>query len=187
MIGRLRSFGDSLFNQFERLNEHEKRLILVGIGSVFLFVLGGSLLWFNQSVGKKRTEIEAIHKRLDEIILLEDEYRVAKAKQEAEERRFQSNNLSLFSLIQNAANRYGLTLYDLNEKKEPVAESRLIEISVVVNLKELSLDRMTAFLEELENSSEKGLVKVTRLKVKTRYDTPELLDVQMTVTTWKTS
>jgi hypothetical protein len=178
---------DAISIRFERLTDREKKLVLSFISFLLVIVIGGGFLWVNHSLDKKRAQMDTLRKQLDEINSLQDQYQQAKMKQEAEERRFKYNTVSLFSFIQSSATRFGLTLYDLNEHKEPVAESTLIETSVVVNLKQVSIDRLTAFLEALEESSENGVVKVTRIKVKSRFDAEDLLDVQMTVATWKSA
>ena len=49
---------------------------------------------------------------------------------------------------------------------------------------ELSLDRLSAFLEHIEDSDKNGLVRVTRLHIKSRFDT-DLLDTKMIVSTWQ--
>ena len=75
----------------------------------------------------------------------------------------------------------GLVLKDLNEKKTPLKEADLVQVSVDVNLKEVSIDKLTSFLKSVESKEGEGLVKVTRLKTKTRFDNDQLLDVRMTV------
>jgi general secretion pathway protein M len=179
------AFIDSISSRFERMPEREKKLLSIFGAALLVFLIGSSFLLFYGSISGKKLEIEATRLRLGEILSLKNQYQEAKKKQEAEERRFRSNNVSLFSLIQANATRYGLTLNDLNEKKDPVGESRLMQTDVIINLKEISIDRLTAFIVSLE-TTEGDVVKITRLKIKTRYDKSDLLDVQMTVSTWKT-
>ncbi len=185
MAKAMGAFIDSISSRFERMPEREKRLVSIFAVTLLVFLIVISFLWFYNSVSGKNSELAATRMRLGEVLSLKNQYQEAKKKQEAEERRFRSNDISLFSLIQANATRYGLTLNDLNEKKEPVGESRLMQTDVVINLKEISIDRLTAFIVSLE-ATEGGVVKITRLKIKTRYDKSDLLDVQMTVSTWKT-
>ena len=179
------AFIDSISIRFERLTEREKKLVTIFGVALFLITIGSSFLWFYTSLNDKKMQLESTRLRLGEILSLKSQYQEAKQKQEAEEKRFRSNDISLFSLIQANATRYGLILNDLNERKEPVGESRLMQTDVVINLKEISIDRLTAFIVSLEET-EGGVIKITRLKIKTRYDKSDMLDVQMTVSTWKT-
>jgi len=177
---------ESIVQRFERLPERERRMTIILMVVLVVFVVGGSLFWFSASIATKNSQIKIVQKRLFEINSLKSQFQQAKQIADEQEKKFRSNDISLFSLIQNVATRYSLSLYDLNEKKDPVDQSNLIETSVVVNLKEVSVDRLTAFIAELEET-EGGMVKVIRLKIKSRYDKSDLLDVQMTVATWKSA
>lgn len=87
-------------------------------------------------------------------------------------------------MLQNVSTQLDLTLNDLHEKKNILSGEKVVEITVKVNLKKLSIDRLTAFIDAVE-SNPSGLVKVIQLKIKSRFDAPDLLDAQMTVATWK--
>lgn len=176
---------EALWDRFQALNNEEKKKVFLvgGISSFFLVVL---IIWGAwSSVHNRRVEIQKLTVEIKQIDALSVQYNQAKAEQQARDTLIRSNQVALFTLIQNSATRLDLKLNDLNERKEELSDSKLTQVSVVVTLKELSMDRLTAFLEDLENSAGNGLVKITRLQVKTRFDSPDLLDVQMTVTTWK--
>ncbi|HXW53058.1 MAG TPA: hypothetical protein VEL47_03010, partial [Myxococcota bacterium] len=69
--------------------------------------------------------------------------------------------------------------------KRPLPKSDIVEISVRVSLTKLSIDKVTALIEAIETSEHGDLVKVTKLKINKRFDEPDLLDLSMTVSTWK--
>jgi hypothetical protein len=170
---------------FGALTERERLLVLVTAAVAAIFVFGGSVLWASSGLEKREKRIKLRNEQLSQILALEGTYKQAKSAIAAEERRLKGNKVSLFSLCNKAANEIGLTLNDLNERKKPVRDTNLEEISVEVNLKSLTMDKLTSFLEAIEGKKAGGLVKVVKLKVKTRFDNPDLLDVQMTVATWK--
>lgn len=174
-------------DKFQALNDQDKKKTLMGLGGglglvviLILWVCIGSLV-------SRHNEIKKLEQDLKEIDRIGAQYARVKAEQSTRTREIQANKTALFSVIQNVATRLELEVNDLNERKEPMANSDLVQVSVVVNLKQLSTDRLSAFLENIENSSQQGLVKVTKLQVKTRFDQPDLLDAQMTVSTWKAS
>ena len=182
------SYGDykeRLVMQYGALTEREQRL--VGLTAVvFLgFIFVGGLLWLQSSLEKKGNRIEVQKTQLGEMMALEADYLAAKEGAKSDEDRLASNNVSLFTHLQNAAGDLGLRLKDLNEKKSNVKNTNLVQVSVDVNLKEVSIDKLTSFLQNIESGKNKDVVKVTRLKTKTRFDNKELLDVRMTVSTWK--
>jgi hypothetical protein len=121
-----------------------------------------------------------------QIETLRTAYDAAAAREKAADARIQSaSTTSLFTLLQKSAGELGLALSDLNERRLPVKDSELTEVTVDVNLKEISVDKLVTLLEKIEGRSSDGVVKVSKLKVKTRFDNPEMLEASLTVSTWK--
>jgi hypothetical protein len=87
--------------------------------------------------------------------------------------------------MQKAAQDVGLSLTDLNERRLPVKDSDLSEVTVDVTLKDISIDKLVTLLEKIEGRTTGGVVKVTKLKAKTMVANPEMLEVVLTVSTWR--
>ncbi|MDA0712565.1 MAG: type II secretion system protein GspM [bacterium] len=178
-------FIDSIIVRFDGFSERERRMSTIFLVAVSALIIVGSLYFFTSSIANKQAQIALSTKRSVEIKALKSQYELAKKKALAQEKKFKNNKVSLFSLIQNEANSYSLPLYDLSERSDPIKNSSLIQTSVVINLKSVSVDRLTAFISALEEA-EGEMVKVVKLKIKSRYDSSQTLDAQMTVATWKT-
>ncbi len=187
MALQLDEIKETLATQFAGLSNREQRLVLVTVVTSILFVFVGGFLFMQSSLDKKEKQINAQREQLQQILALESEFLDAKKKQRAQANKLEGKNISLFSLLQASASELGLSLKDLNEKKSPVKDTELVQVSVEVNLKEVSIDKLTSFLKSVESKEGKDLVKVTRLKTKTRFDNDQLLDVRMTVSTWRKS
>jgi len=173
---------------FDRLTSREQRLVLIAGAAVTVFVFAAVVLGTLGALDAKAKRVEIKRGQLDQILSLEDAYKQAEAEEKRAIQRLKSNNISLFSLLQKTAQQLGLTLNDLNERKLPVKDAEdVTEINVEVNLNKVSIDRLNQFLEAIEGKSKSGLVKIIKLKVKTRFDDPDLLDVNMTVATWTTT
>jgi len=185
MSARLEEIKETLAQQFAGLSNREQRLVLLTVSVAIVFILGGGFLYIQSSLTSKEKQINAQKEQLEQILALESEFLSAKDKQKAQANKLQGKNISLFSLLQNSASDLGLVLKDLNEKKTPLKDADLVQVSVDVNLKEVSIDKLTSFLKSVESKAGEGLVKVTRLKTKTRFDNDQLLDVRMTVSTWR--
>lgn len=172
---------------YDGLSNRERRLLATL--SVFLFILlvFSTIYLATNKIATRRATLAQNKQQLEQVRALEGEYLRAKEKNERAMVRIRSNDVSLFTLIQGITNRLGLSVKDLNEQKRPLPKSNVIEISVRVNFTKLSIDKVTALLEAIETSESKELVKVTKLKVNKRFDEPDLLDLQMTVSTWKSS
>lgn len=177
----------ALFQAIDRMSSREKRL--VGLTAVVaIFVLFGGTYWAVDSHLETRAKrVQNLQASLLQIRALEGQYRAAESRESQSTRRLKSNNVSLFSVLQKSAGQLGLVLNDLNERQLPFKDGELIQVSVDVNLKQVSIDKLNSFLEKIEGRSSGGVIKITKLKVKTRHDNEELLDVSMTVATWKTS
>ncbi|MBH1988575.1 MAG: type II secretion system protein M [Myxococcaceae bacterium] len=174
-----------LWDRFQALNDQHKKRVAGLIGLFFLMIVVLIIGCCLSSISARQQRIRQLDQEMRQITELATKYQQIKDEQQKREAKIRSNQVALFTLVQNAATRLDLKVNDLNERREPLAHSNLTQISVVVTVKELSMDRLTAFLEELEHSSGNELVKITRLQVKARFDSPDLLDVQLTVSTWK--
>lgn len=185
MANPLHGASARLATSFSRLTERERRLVLLtGVAAIVFFVGGGS--WAaSGALESKEKRVKAKQEQLDQILALRDRYADAEQDEKRAASRVKSNTVSLFSLLQKTAGELSLQLNDLNERKLPVKDTELIEVSVDVNLKEVSIDKLNAFLEKIEGKRRDGVVKIQKLKVKTRFDAPDLLEVSMTVATWK--
>ena len=75
----------------------------------------------------------------------------------------------------------------MTEQRRTIGKSNIVEVSVRVNLNKLSIDKVSRVIEELESPESNAPVKVTKLKINKRHDEPELLDLQLTVSTWKST
>lgn len=170
------------------MSERERRLVALLVVALAVFVIGGAGYWGSSALSARERRVRDMRESLSQIRSLEAQYKAKEQDERQAQLRLKSNNASLFSLLQQAAGELGLTLNDLNERRTPVGgQSEITEVSVEVNLKEVSIDKLNTFLQRIEGQGSTGLVKIMKLKVKTRYDNAELLDVNMSVSTWQAS
>lgn len=180
------SLPSRVSSALQSMSDRERKLTLLLAVAVAVFIVGGGVWWATDALAAKERRVKGMREVLTQIQSLEAQYKAAEQAERQAEMRLRTNRTSLFSLLQEAAGQLGLTLNDLNERRTPANESGdITEVSVEVNLKEVSIDKLNTFLEKIEGKSSNGLVKIMKLKVKTRYDNPELLDVGMTVSTWQ--
>lgn len=173
---------------FARLSEREKRLVIITsvVAIVFLGFLGVTAL--NAAVESRGKRVAMRQDELAQLDVLRERYRDAEENEKKSAAQIRSNSQSLFTVVQKAATEVGLPVPDLQERRTPVKDSADVqEVSVDVNVKEISVDKLTTLLEKIEGKRSDGVVKVTKLKVKTRFDNPEMLEVSLTVSTWRSS
>jgi hypothetical protein len=172
---------------FDSLTDRERRLLIscsLIIIALFLFLV---LFLGTGKLSTYRSELKANKEILAQIVALESDYFKAKKRSDNARLAIMQNNVSLFTLIQGITTKLGLSVKDLNEQKRSLPKSNIVEVSVRLNLSKLSIDKVTSLIEAIETSEYAPLIKVTKLKISKRYDEPDLLDLLLTVSTWKTA
>lgn len=173
---------------FDALTDRERKLLSLFLICLSVLVIIGLIFVSTQKISSKNARLAKSQQQLMKIKSLEGDYKKAKLETDKFKFKIRSNRISLISLLDGITKRYGLTVTDFNETQRPVGKTGVVEISVKFSLSKLSLDKVTALIEDIETTSQgRDLVKVVRVKINKRFDEPELLDLQMTVSTWKTA
>jgi hypothetical protein len=178
--------SSALGQAFVKMTERERKLVALTVAVAVVFALGG-LFWIVSGAIKSR-EADVASKRqwLQNAEQMRVAYGAAKARQEAAQNRLRlAGATSLSKKVQDDAASLGVTVKDQQERSLPVKDSDVTEVTVDLNVKELSTDKLVELLEKIEGKSAGGVVKVQKLKVKTRLDTPEILEANIGVSTWK--
>ncbi len=178
----------SSFSFWLRISERERRLLIL-LGAVFLLlVVGGGLFLGSRRIESMRKNVALRQEEIAHFESIRDKYDDAVQMKKKSTDKIQSNTTSLFSVLQKHATSVGLPLTDLSEKHLPVKDAPEVEeVTVDVNLKEISIDKLDTLLEKIEGRRSDGVVKVSKLRVKTRFDKPDMLEANFTVSTWKAS
>ena len=168
------------------LSQREQR-VLIGAGVFFILLF----LYFGvdsvlQSYDKLEDKISAKRAEIEKISLIRDQYMEAheqladiKAKLDQMEKGF-----SVLSFIEDLANKENIreNIGSVKPKKLPLNDS-YDENIVELKIDNVSLSELVDFIYKIENSGQ--LLKVKRLRVKTRFDNRDLLNVTLQVTTYK--
>lgn len=176
---------DSVKASFDRMNDRERRLVLLTATVALVLVVGGLVLGTSGALDRKRKRVAKQQVQLQQILSYEVDYKAAEQAEKRAIQRLTSNKVSLFSRLNQAATKLGLSLKDLNERDVPVKDSDVKQTQVELNVKNLSIDKLNEFLKEIEGESSEGLVKVVKMKIRARHDNSEMLDATLTVATWK--
>jgi len=178
--------GSAVGRALGKMTDRERKLVMATAVVAVLFAFGLVAMAVSSFTTSRQKRIRLREDEIAQIEALRVAYDAAVAREQAAANRIQSGaSTSLFTLLQKAAGELGLSLSDLNERRLPVKDSELSEVTVDVNLKDISVDKLVSLLEKIEGRSSDGVVKVSKLKVKTRFDNPEMLEASLTVSTWK--
>ena len=167
---------------FEQLDSRQRKLFVAGVvfGVVLLFF--GGLYSVGSAGDSKQQQAQLYRNQMRQINSLQASYKAVRASKRQLGKQLRSSTVSLFSFLPAVAKQLGLSLSDLDEKTQKIPGSNLVQRSVSITLKKLSIDKLTSFLQAVEDSGPVKLIKVVRLKVNRRLD--QDLDVQLTVATW---
>ena len=175
-----------LATAFAKMSDRERKLVMLTAAVAVVLAIAGAAWLISSSITRREKQIASRKEEIEQLETLRGEYEAATARQKAAETRIkQSASTSLFTLMQKAAQDVGLSLTDLNERRLPVKDSDLSEVTVDVTLKDISIDKLVTLLEKIEGRTTGGVVKVTKLKAKTMVANPEMLEVVLTVSTWR--
>lgn len=172
---------------YDGLTDRERRLMTILGSALCIMLVVVTVFLAITKISDRRSELQRNREVLSEIEKLEGQYLRARQQSEKARQDMARNNVSLFTFIQSVTSSLSLSVKDLSEQKRQLPKSDVVETSVKLNLSKLSIDRVTALIQAIETSDWGELIKVTRLKVNKRFDEPELLDLQMTISTWKSA
>lgn len=89
---------------------------------------------------------------------------------------------NIFTTLETLARRSAVAVESMEPQAAP-ANGRYRETKVQVTLKGVTLPQVVAYLDSIENAPQ--LLSVKSLRMRTRQDTPELLDVTFTVSSFE--
>ncbi len=169
-----------------RLSTREQAI--VGVGSVFLAVLGfwlgvyeptkAHLALLDRKVAAKRAE----HKEIQDLALRFQRLREQIEGIESHLRR--SRQFSILSYLEGLAKRQQVQNRIVQMKPRPGEITRYYrENAVEIKMEKVRLAELVRYLYQVETSPE--LLRVKQLQIRSRFDDPDLLDVRFQVSAYE--
>lgn len=172
---------------FERLSGREQIMSLFLVCAVLGMAVGWTTYFVNKDLTNRELRLADKTKKLGELIALRSDYqrRLADQKRIADQIR-KNNTVRLLSYIEDVSAKANIELGNASERSgEPTGSELLKEEAAEVTIRKVSMDRLYKFMSEIERTNQ--LVKIRRLKIKTRFDDPKMLDATVTIGTLKTT
>jgi hypothetical protein len=170
---------------FERLSGREQLMVVFMILALIGMIVGFGGYFVNKDLASKDKRIAAKIEKLKEIAELRGDYqrRLGEQQRLADEVR-RNNETRILSYLEGLSQKANIELKNASERQgEPTGSDLVKEESAEVTIQNVSLDRLYEFLRQIEEGNR--LVKIRRLKIKTRFDNKEMLDANVTVGTFK--
>jgi Tfp pilus assembly protein PilO len=192
---RIPSFGPSLRTALEafltRLTRRER--IVLGLGGVALlgFVLGG-LASLAERYQERMKSLERLvqQKQQDRATLVrlrEDYVGIRQQVRELEERIDRDRgSFSLLSFMETLADRQAVRSSITSMRPQPASElDDYRELGVEIKMENVTLEQVVRFLSSIETSPH--LIRVKRMRMRTRFANPQFMDVTFLATTYEPS
>jgi len=177
-------FSD-LSASFERLSAREQVTVFGLVLAIILIIAGFGSYFVSRDLDAREQRIDAKMRKLAEVSSLRSDYqrRLAEQRKLAQEVR-NNRDKRLLSYLEEQANQANIELQNASERRgENTGSDQVIEEVALVQIKQVSLDRLDAFLKAIEQGSR--LVKIRRMKVEKNFEQPKMLDATITVGTFK--
>ena len=164
---QLKALFAEIQSRFQQLSPRERRLVTIAGSAVGIFFLLVLLFSFASTAASYRRRTEQKLIKFREVHALAANYRDAEQIRLRTEQQLKSSNLSLISYVEEKGTSAGLSIPTMNPKGEvPLADGKIVESSVEIMMPDVRIDRLVAFLTEVERGP--GVVKVKYLRLEPR-------------------
>lgn len=166
------------------LTERERRLVSILSVAMLVTVVALGVTSFRKSLAHSHEVVENKRIALERVASLSAGFREAEAARNRIESRLRGSPVRLFSYLEEIATRQNLAIGDMQDRGTDNQDG-LVRSSVELSFARISLRPLVEFLNEIERNPR--LVKIEKLRIRHRNDDPELLDVNLTVSTYHLS
>jgi type II secretory pathway component PulM len=177
LIARLRAALDNL--------SRRERLLALAAGGVFLvFVLIVAVVNPLLSASSRASRrVEAAEQELRAVQILRSRHDEVDARMASVEQRIRSGPQGeIFTTLESLARASAVTVDSMEPRTSP-ANDDYRETKVQVILRGITLAQMVSYLQRIESAPQ--LLSIKSLRIRTRSDKPELLDVHFTVSSFE--
>ena len=177
LIARLRAALDNL-------SQRERLLVLAAGGAFLIFFLIVAVVNPLLSASSRATRrVEAAEQEFRAVQLLRSRYDEVDARLASVEQRIRSGPRGeIFTTLESLARASAVTVDSMEPRTSPASEDYR-ETKVQVVLRGVTLAQTVNYLQRIESAPQ--LLSVKSLRIRTRSDKPELLDVNFTVSSFE--
>jgi len=168
----------------QNLSDREKRFVTVGaVALPLIFVIFAIILPFRGAVAGLDDKSVEKEQQLKQVLQLQSDYQQLDRKLSSKERKIGGKG-SLLTEMESMVSRLGFRDRLLAMRPRESSERQGMQVEAVsVRLESITLQQLVELLQSVERSS--MLLNATGLQVRTRFDDPSRLDVDLEVETVK--
>jgi general secretion pathway protein M len=173
----------ALRDWWERLSQRERAMV-GALGVTFVLVVTlvvGFLITDGLATLDERNA--AMRQALRDLDTHRESYLKMRAKTQQIEARLGATPMQLGTYLEAAAKEAGLTIGDSSDRQSVPAGKNFVERGVDMHLRAVTLDQLVKFMKAVETG--RNLVVITGLRITTRDDKHEQVDVDLSVSTYQ--
>jgi len=177
-MNRLRRLLGDLDGYYQKLTLRERNILALAAAGFVVFVVFMIGLGFSSAIHRRQTAVEGKTKALAQLGTLASTYAErARVRTQLEQRL--KNPVRLFTYIDEIAKKQGVDIGDMQDRGSVTGNDKITESLVEFDLSKMTIDRLTQFLNAIEQNPQ--LIKIKKIRVRTRLDDPNAVDASLTV------
>ena len=182
----IKNLSSQLSERVQRLlaSERDRKAVLLGAGVLFILIIYIIFQFF--SSGKARLEKKAIALEADlkRIQSLRQEYVESKRRLEEVTSKIKTEDVALISVVEKIlvdaqVDRSSFSISSRTDSSGDLYDEK----SVDVDIKKIPLNKAVELLYKIQTNP--NFLKVSKFRIRTRFDNPNLLDASFRVSTFK--
>ena len=173
---------DPLRSAAGRMSRRERRLALLMLAVAVLFVAFLLFMSIRGAIADRESRIDVKKAGLKRVLAMSEGFREAKAERERLEAKLRrTKGVSLFSLLEETGRKAGVTITKMTPRT-PTTEGGVKEEAVDVSLENVTLDKLTDFVNQIQRSPQ--VVRILTLRIRKKLTTDNTVDAKLTVATY---
>lgn len=185
-IGKAREYIENYIAS-KNLSERDRRAIVIAGIAVALFFLFFIVSSFTSGSSKSRNQVAALREQLKEVKTLVKKYEYSKSTLQEITRSIKKEDEALISVVETimVENQIDRNTFSINDSNSNIGDSDGLynERAVQVDINRIPLEKAIDILYAVQ--SRKSFLKVSNLRLKTRFDKTNLLDVSFRLSTFE--
>lgn len=185
-IGKAREYIENYIAS-KNLSERDRRAIVIAGIAVALFFLFFIVSSFTSGSSKSRNQVAALREQLKEVKTLVKKYEYSRSTLQEITRSIKKEDEALISVVETimVENQIDRNTFSINDSNSNIGDSDGLynERAVQVDINRIPLEKAIDILYAVQ--SRKSFLKVSNLRLKTRFDKTNLLDVSFRLSTFE--
>ncbi len=167
------------------MSARERRMLVAMAVALLTFGMFLAVFFVNSSIGELEEANEEREQLLRFIELKEPEYVQKKRDRDSSSDRSGVKPTPLRTLVDGVVKKIGISDPDTKELTDQHHGDRWVEHGVELSLRQVGLENLTKFMEEVEGNRKKFPIAITKLEIRKRKVQMDQFDVKMTISTYE--